>query len=64
MYPTSYSLLRSRTFWTIIVMFIVGGGNAIVQFMPADLQAGLMAVLGFLASYFHKDTAVAAGATN
>lgn len=48
-----YSILKSRTFWTILAMFIVGGVNAIVPFMPAEAQTIVMGVLGLLATYFH-----------
>jgi len=49
----NWSLLKSRTFWTIVAMFVVGGGNAIVPMIPADLQALVMLVLSGLATYFH-----------
>ncbi len=47
------NFLKSRTFWTIVVMFVVGGGNAIVPVMPADFQAVVMFALSGLATYFH-----------
>lgn len=47
------SILKSRTVWTVIAMFVVGGLNAIVPVLPADLQTGLMALLGIAATYFH-----------
>lgn len=34
-------------------MFVIGGLNAIVPVIPADLQAVAMAALGILATYFH-----------
>jgi hypothetical protein len=48
-----YSLLKSRTVWTVVAMFVIGGLNAIIPVIPADLQTGLMAVLGIAAAYFH-----------
>ncbi len=51
-----YSLLRSRTFWTIVAMFVVGGGNAVVQVLPAGAQAFIVLALSALASYFHLQT--------
>lgn len=47
------SILKSRTFWTIVAMFIIGGVNAIVPVLPADVQTIAMAVLGIAATYFH-----------
>lgn len=48
-----YSIFKSRTFYTVVAMFIVGGLNAIVPVLPADVQAIAMAVLGVAATYFH-----------
>ena len=48
-----YSLLKSRTVWTVIFMFLVGGGNALVPVLPASIQATAMAVLSALAMYYH-----------
>jgi hypothetical protein len=60
----NYSLLRSRTFWTVVAMFVVGGGNAIVPILPPAFQALVEGLLGILAAYFHKDGMIAAGARN
>lgn len=51
-----YSLLKSRTFYTIIAMFVIGGLNAITQVLPPDVQTTAMAVLTVVASYFHLQT--------
>lgn len=59
-----YKLLKSRTFWTVIAMFLVGGMNAIVPVLSPSLQTIVMAVLTVLASLFHFDTAAKAGAVN
>lgn len=45
--------LSSRTVWTVIAMFIIGGVNALFPVIPADWQAPLMGVLTLLAAYFH-----------
>lgn len=47
------SIFKSRTFWTVVVMFFVGGGNAIVPVLPASFQAIVMLALSALATYFH-----------
>jgi len=49
----NFSIFSSRTFWTIVVMFIVGGGNAIDPVLPTIAQGPLLAILGGLATYFH-----------
>lgn len=50
---TITTALKSRTFWTVVVMFIIGGTNAIASFIPAGFETPLMAVLGLVATYFH-----------
>lgn len=52
----NYSLLRSKTFWTIVAMGIVGAGNAIVPVLPATYQAIVEIVLAAMASSFHLGT--------
>ena len=61
---SSYSLLRSKTFWTIVVMAVVGAGNALVPVIPADYQALVLLVLSALASYFHLSTGQSTTGTN
>lgn len=51
-----YSLLRSKTFWTIVVMALVGAGNAILPVLPVEYSSSLVVILGILASYFHLQT--------
>lgn len=48
-------LLKSRTFWTIVVMFLTGGVHAVTQFIPADLLVYVEGALGILATYFHAN---------
>jgi hypothetical protein len=50
---TNYSLLKSKTFWTLVVTFVVTAGNAIVPLLPAAVQAAVIAVLLMLATVFH-----------
>lgn len=63
MNPT-YSLLRSKTFWTLVVMSLLPIANSIVPTLPPLWQNMAELVLGILAAYFHNSTAQAAGATN
>lgn len=48
-----YSIFKSRTFWTVVVMFIVGGTNAVASFIPVGIEPIVMLALGGLATYFH-----------
>lgn len=60
----SYSLLRSRTFYTIVAMFIIGGTNAISSFIPSGLNSFIMLALGALGSYFHLQTGNSTAGSN
>ena len=44
--------LKSRTVWTIAVMFLIGGVEAISTFIPEGLSTVLLGALGLLATYF------------
>ena len=44
--------LKSRTTWTIVVMFLVGGVNAVASFIPAGLETPVLGALALLAVYF------------
>lgn len=59
-----YNIFKSRTFWTVVAMFLVGGVNALLPVIPPAYQAVAEAALGLLASYFHFDTAQKFGARN
>lgn len=60
----TYSLLKSRTFWTLVIMSILPIANAIVPTLPTGVQDIAIAILGVLAAYFHNSTAQKSGATN
>jgi hypothetical protein len=49
----NFSFLKSRTLWTIVAMFVIGGLNSIIPVLPASVQTVAMAVLGIMATYFH-----------
>lgn len=53
MLQKTYSIFLSRTFWTIVAMFVIGGLNAVMPMIPASAQTILMAFLGIAATYFH-----------
>lgn len=44
--------LGSRTVWTVVVMFLIGGVQAITSVIPAGIETPLMGVLGIIAIYF------------
>ena len=44
--------VKSKTTWTIVAMFLIGGVNAVASFIPSDFQSVVMGALGLLAVYF------------
>lgn len=59
-----YSLLKSRTFWTVVVMFVVNGYASISGQVPGNIDMIINLVLTTLASYFHLQTGkLSVGAT-
>lgn len=51
----NWSYFKSRTFWTIVGIFVVNGGNAIVGVLPPTVQTIVTGLLGILAVYFHTN---------
>lgn len=64
MYQKTYSLLRSKTFWLLVIAAFIPVANAIVPTLPLGIQDGASAVLSLLAIYTHNLTAQNSGATN
>lgn len=60
----NYSLLRSRTFWSIVALFVISGTNGIMGMIPENSVVYVQFLLSALASYFHLDTAKTFGARN
>jgi hypothetical protein len=52
----NYSLLKSKTFWTLVFVFLFNGYNAISGQVPADYSIVINLVLTGLASVFHLST--------
>ena len=46
-------IAKSRTFWTLVVLFVVNGVGAIQASIPADILRVVNMVLGMLTTYFH-----------
>lgn len=45
-------VFKSRTLWTILVMFLIGGVNSIHEMIPPVFVTVLEAGLGLLATYY------------
>lgn len=61
---TTYSIFRSRTFWTLVVAGVLPVINLFVPILPQGFQALAEIILASLATYFHASTAQSSGATN
>ena len=44
--------LKSRTNWTVALMFLIGGTEALVGIIPEAYTTPLLFVLGLAAAYF------------
>lgn len=60
----TYSLLRSKTFYTVVLMALIGAGNAVVPIIAPNYAAVLVVVLGAIASIFHLSTGLSTSGTN
>lgn len=60
----TYSLLKSRTFWLLVIASLLPIGNAIVPTLPMGVQDIVEIVLSVLAMITHNDTAQRSGAIN
>ncbi len=45
--------LKSRTFWTIVLLFVINGVSGIHDSIPANYVTIVDTVLSLLATYFH-----------
>lgn len=46
-------ILKSRTTWTVVLIFLVNGVAAIHSFIPAGIEPLVDGVLSLMAIYFH-----------
>jgi len=51
-------LLKSRTVWTVAVLFLISGVKGITEFIPAGWLPLIQGVLSLLAMYFRVDAKV------
>ncbi len=49
-----FKLLKSRTFWTLVVLFVVNGVEGIRNAIPGDALPVIDGILTFLTIYFAK----------
>ena len=49
---TLQTIIYSRTIWTLVVMFLLGGFQAITQYLPQDLYIFITGGLVLIAGYF------------
>jgi len=47
-----FSYLKSRTVWTIVVLFLINGVSGIREYIPANWLPAVNGILGILAIYF------------
>ena len=47
------TILKSRTFQTAVVTFLINGTNSIIPFLPAAWQAVVNAIALIAITYFH-----------
>lgn len=50
---TLSTVFKSRTTWTVVAMFVIGGVQNVVPFMPASVSDTVQGVLALAAMYFH-----------
>ncbi len=46
-------IAKSRTFWTVVAMFIIGGTNGVMGLIPTGSVIYVQGALSLLATYFH-----------
>lgn len=52
------NIIRSRTIWSIVALFIIGGTGAVDSFIPEAVKPAVAAVVGLLGIYFRVNTKV------
>lgn len=60
----NYSLFKSRTFWTIVFMFVFNGFVAISGSISPEWSVPINFLLTSLAGYFHLQTGQSTTGTN
>lgn len=62
----SYSLLKSRTFWSLVVLFLYNGFTSLIPVFPNVAWITIIVnALGFISiSYFHQQTGNSTTGTN
>ena len=60
----NYSLLRSKTFWTIVFNFVFTGYSAISGSLPPTVTVIISGLLSILAATFHLSTGQSQSGSN
>jgi hypothetical protein len=50
-----YKAIQSRTIWTIVLMFLIGGFQAVQSFFSPEAYIFINGILSLLAGYFRLD---------
>ena len=64
MTTNTYSFLRSGTFYTFVIMFLIGGFQNVDNLLPAGITPVILGALGLLGTYLHVSLATKMGAVN
>jgi hypothetical protein len=59
----NFEFLKSKTFWSFVVLVVINAINANKAFIPAEYIGLLDAVIGILGTYFHIDSVAKAAQT-
>jgi hypothetical protein len=59
----NFDFLKSKTFWTLVVVVVINSINANKTMIPAEYLTIVDALLGILATYFHIDAVAKASQT-
>lgn len=60
----TYSLLRSKTFWTLVFMFVVDGFMGVSGQLNPTVVMVVNGAFTVIASYFHLQTGTSTTGTN
>ena len=60
----NYSLFRSRTFWTLVVLVIYDVIQVYGNIFPAEIATLINLILGSLVSYYHLQTGQSVSGSN
>lgn len=59
----NFEFLKSKTFWSFVVLILINAINANKAFIPAEYLTVIDALIGILGTYFHIDSVAKASRT-